>query len=387
MADAAASTESKDACVESPATLSTGVSEAEAADAAAARAAQAGRGVHNAPQSVKYQDGGESLKVAQYVVRKFLAGEGVPEDAEVTLTLHNYFYNVMHRVHVAGRDGSYALRVSNENAFGRTMTNARSELAWLAALHGAQGDTGVAVPRPVATADGAFVVPVAAGEGGSTRDRRCVMVEWLPGTLRYKVVTPALCEQAGRVMARLHRHVQGWTPPSWFELKPLEVLMSGPPYPTDADPAPHASSEVATAGAGSSAGAGAETAQSPPSKKLSPLVVDPTPEQIDIIKQATAFSEATLAACTKAGPSFCGTIHADLHFGNMLVRDDEVIQVSPPSTWMPLTVAVHNHGIHVQRSERLQLIDFDDCGTGPFIQDLGISLFYVQVRAVSTAWH
>lgn len=315
----------------------------DAVGGAAAIAAQAGRGVHNAPQSAKYQDGGESLNVARYVVRKFLAGEGVPDDAEVTLTLHNYFYNVMHRVRVAGREGSYALRVSNENAFGRTLTNARSELAWLAALHAAQAETGVPVPRPVSTREGEYVISVAAGEGGSTRDRRCVMVEWLPGTLRYKVVTPALCEQAGRVMASLHKHVQGWAPPTWFELKPLEVLMSGPPYPTEGTRAssPPASDGTATtcAGAGGTAGAGAGTAASgvdaASGKKLSPLVVDPTPAQIEMIKQATAFSEATLAACTKAGPAFGGTIHADLHFGNMLVRDDEVIQVGVCRLWLP----------------------------------------------------
>ena len=294
----------------------------------------AGEGVHNNPQSTKYQDGGESRKVAEHVVRMFLDAEEppVPADAEVELVLFNYLYNVMHKVTVKGR-GSYALRVSNENAFGKTLLNARSEMAWLSALHASQAATGVVVPRPVPVVSGEYVVEVKAGEGGSTRDRRCVMVEWLPGALCYKVITPELCEQAGKVMARLHEHASSWTPPEWFTLQPLEMLMCGAPWEA-------ASEEAGKAPSGASAA-------------LKPLIVTSTAEQVETYKQAYALSKETLALCEALGHGCVGTIHADLHFGNMLVREDGTIQV----------------------------IDFDDCGHGPFAQDMGITLFYLQVRS------
>jgi Ser/Thr protein kinase RdoA (MazF antagonist) len=166
------------------------------------------------------------------------------------------------------------------------------------------------------------VVPARDGEGlvaaGGTW---CVLFDWAPGRPpREDVLEPHLFAQLGALAARMHRHARDWRRPPWFTR-----------HAWDAD---GCLGPAARWGRWED-GAGVGTAERA------------------VLAPAAALLRRRLAAFG-TGPDRFGLIHADMRAANLLV---------PP----------------VPRPDgEVVLLDFDDCGWGWFLYDLGAALSFVE---------
>jgi Ser/Thr protein kinase RdoA (MazF antagonist) len=86
-----------------------------------------------------------------------------------------------------------------------------SELTWLAAL---RRDAGVPVPEPLPTLNGELMTRVTVP--GVKGPRNCSLLRWVRGRRLTKRVRPQHLRAQGQLMARLHNHAAGWTPPEGF---------------------------------------------------------------------------------------------------------------------------------------------------------------------------
>ncbi|SHN28810.1 phosphotransferase enzyme family protein [Cryptosporangium aurantiacum] len=201
-----------------------------------------------------------------------------------------------------------------------------SELAWLDAL---RTEAGVRTPRVVAATNGSRVVTVADPAGGPPRD--CVLFEFLPGREPREDNLVADFEPLGALTARMHQHARTWQRPPGFVR-----------FHWDAD-----------AAFGTPAGPGRWGAW-----RAAPGI-GPAEEAV------LARLEATLRDRLRrfgSGPDRYGLIHADLRLANLLVAEGTGVSV----------------------------IDFDDCGFGWYLYDLGAALSFVEhlpeVPEVIDAW-
>jgi Ser/Thr protein kinase RdoA (MazF antagonist) len=146
------------------------------------------------------------------------------EPTRVRLLLHGY--NTTYRVDSA--DGRrFALRL---NVLPRkTVANLDAEMAWLAAL---TADTGVPVPVPLATREGALHTSVHSVMLGG--DVPVVMMSWLPGPDLEQLTVPA-GRALGRLAAALHTHAEGWELPAGAELPAIDTVLMNVPYQLDVD--------------------------------------------------------------------------------------------------------------------------------------------------------
>jgi Ser/Thr protein kinase RdoA (MazF antagonist) len=92
----------------------------------------------------------------------------------------------------------------------RTVTEIQAELAWLVAL---RAEIGPRVPEPVPARDGSLVT---VAEVDTEERRLCVLLRWLPGEFRHRDLTPTNLAAVGELMAHLHDHAGGLSPPSGF---------------------------------------------------------------------------------------------------------------------------------------------------------------------------
>lgn len=215
----------------------------------------------------------------------------------------NHGENTTFRVNAAR--GAFMLRVCRPGY--QSAAALESELDWLEAL---RRDTALRVPRPLCDAQGVRVQHVAA-VAGVPQGRSCVLFEWIPGVRRRKR-TPAQLRRVGRVMAELHAHALGWTPPATFARPRLD-------------------------------GAGQLGARCPVGR-VDEVAQDLEPRVYARLCEARARLEARIDALgMPAGHS--GLIHADLHGGNILFDG-------------PVTA----------------VIDFDDCAFGHHLADLAVAL-------------
>ncbi|EXG80172.1 phosphotransferase enzyme family protein [Cryptosporangium arvum] len=197
----------------------------------------------------------------------------------------------------------------------------------LAWLDALRTEAGVRTPRVIPALDGARVVTVPDPSGGPARE--CVLFEFLPGREPREDDLVADFEPLGALTARMHVHARSWTRPPGFVR-----------FHWDAD-----------AAFGTAAGPGRWGAwRSAPG-------VGPAEEAV------LARLEATLRERLRrfgTGPERYGLIHADLRLANLLVAD----------------------GVSV--------IDFDDCGFGWYLYDLGAALSFVEhlpeIPEVIDAW-
>jgi Ser/Thr protein kinase RdoA (MazF antagonist) len=215
-------------------------------------------------------------------------------------------FNTIFRLNIP--DGRrYVLRVNYPNE--RTLTDIRSETAWLTAL---TRDTDLVVPEPVATRDGEFVVTAEAA--GVPEPRHCAMFGWINGR-NVRRPSKRTVYLMGETLARLHDHTDTFQPPPGFtDLTLDEVWAFGIPGRLNCD------------------------APDP----------DFTPERRVILRAATDRVQQAINQLyrDRSGLRF---LHADLHYGN----------------------------IRLQRG-RLNVLDFDDSAWGYPVQDIGISLYYLQ---------
>ena len=133
----------------------------------------------------------------------------LPSDASVEMI--NLSENATFRVDDPGAPRRWALRVHREGYHSEAAI--ASELAWLTAL---RRDGAAITPVPQAGRDGKLVQSV--GHRAMARPRNVVLFDWEQG------VEPSESDEAirqwfevlGETTARMHRHVQTWTPPHYF---------------------------------------------------------------------------------------------------------------------------------------------------------------------------
>jgi Ser/Thr protein kinase RdoA (MazF antagonist) len=174
------------------------------------------------------------------------------------------------------------------------------------------------------------------GEGLVAAGRTwCVLFEWAPGRHpRDDVLEPHLFEQLGTLAARMHGHARGWRRPPWFTR-----------HAWDADgclgPAARWGRWEDGVGVG--------------------------PAERAVLAPAAALLRRRLAAFG-TGPDRFGLVHADMRAANLLV---------PPA-------------LADEYAGEVVLLDFDDCGWGWFLYDLGAALSFVEdsprVPALVDAW-
>jgi Ser/Thr protein kinase RdoA (MazF antagonist) len=120
--------------------------------------------------------------------------------------------NGIFRVDTAGGQ-KYIVRVTLPEG-GHGLEEIRSEMMWLAAL---RRDTGLGVPEPIATRDGALVTTVEVA--GVPEARHCAVFGWVPGPDLADRLTLENVSKMGELSARLHAHAERFVPPEGFWIK------------------------------------------------------------------------------------------------------------------------------------------------------------------------
>lgn len=247
-----------------------------------------------------------------------------------TVELLNVSENATYRVHDPATELTAALRV---HRLGYHPPGAiESELAWLDAL---REEAGIRTPRVLPTADGQRVVTVPDPTGGPARD--CVLFEFLPGRepAADRMVTDF--EPLGALTARMHEHARHWRRPAGFVR-----------FHWDAD-----------AAFGTPAGPGRWG-----DWRVSPGI---GPAEAEVLERL----EKTLRTRLRrfgTGPERYGLLHADLRLANLLVTEDDA---RPPTTVGSAPAAGPS-------GRQVSVIDFDDCGFGWYLYDLGAALSFVE---------
>lgn len=105
------------------------------------------------------------------------------------------------------KEGQYLLRIHDKKE--QPSDAVRLEMAWLNAI---RKDTGLPVPEPVPDPDGSLVVRHSTPDIIDARD--CTLLRWVKGRYVVKKIRPRHFRAQGRIMAQLHNHASGWTPPA-----------------------------------------------------------------------------------------------------------------------------------------------------------------------------
>jgi Ser/Thr protein kinase RdoA (MazF antagonist) len=157
--------------------------------------------------------------------------------------------------------------------------------------------------------------------------RQVVLFEWLPGAEPAEDQLPEKFELLGEICGRMHQHSRGWTRPASF------VRFSWD-YDTCVGATPRWGRWQDGIGVG--------------------------PDEHATLTRAAGVMQARLARFGKSADRF-GLIHADMRLANLLVNGPDI-----------------------------QVIDFDDCGFGWFLFDLGASLSFIEhdprVPGLCEAW-
>ena len=246
--------------------------------------------------------------------RAALPAYGLPPDAP--LTLLNVSENATFAVDDPASGTRTVLRVHRTGYHARAAIE--SELAWIAAL---RADGVVSTPPVLAALDGASVVTVRPGDGSSAEgrtageERHVVRFAWVDGEEPAGERLGEDFRRLGEVTARLHAHALGWAPPAGFTRFRWD-------YETSIGPRGHWGRWQDGLAVGAA--------------------------ELGLLTRLDHVLARRLAAFG-TGPDRFGLVHADLRLANLLVGGESV---------------------HV--------IDFDDCGFGWFLYDLGSSLSFIE---------
>jgi Ser/Thr protein kinase RdoA (MazF antagonist) len=192
-----------------------------------------------------------------------------------------------------------------------------AERVWTSALR----EAGLAAPEPLAARDGRAFVPQAVA--GTGEMRLVGVTRWIEGEVLDDFLAspdrtgerPLWFHRLGALVARTHLQSEAWTPPPGFARTRLDangLMGAAPRWGPFWD---HAALN---------------------------------PEDRDLVIRARDVLHARLSALP-LGPSVFGMIHADLHPGNLLVRDGD-----------------------------LAIIDFDDAAFGWRMYDIAVALTHQQ---------
>ncbi|MGW4640365.1 phosphotransferase enzyme family protein [Sphaerisporangium sp. NPDC004334] len=287
--------------------------------------------------------GGGVLGRVERVARRALRRYDVGPDAEVTLI--NVSENATFLVADAGR--RLILRVHRLGYHSRQAI--ASELDWLTAL---REEAGVPTPRVVPALDGSRVVGVA-DPGAAPRD--CVMFAHVPGAEPAEHRLGEHFGPLGAITARMHLHARRWRRPASFTR-----------FHWDEDaafgPRPRWGRWQDGAGVGR--------------------------EEHAVLGRLEAALRDRLTRFGK-GPERYGLIHADLRLANLLVGG--AASGGRAATAAPPGGAGHpgesTAGAAVPSPDArpvdpgtagVTVIDFDDCGFGWYLYDLGAALSFIE---------
>jgi Ser/Thr protein kinase RdoA (MazF antagonist) len=241
-----------------------------------------------------------------------------PEAPELVALSENVTFRVTDR-----RDGgAYVLRLHRPGY--HTPAELDSERIWTRALAAA----GIAVPVPLTTRDGGDYVGVSVASLGQRR--QAGMTRWIEGELLSDVlrrsgdvaVSEHYFEQLGAIEAAMHNQSSSWCPPPAFRRHAVDAdgLMGDAPF-------------------------------------WGPFWDHPafSPDERRLVVETRNRIRSTTRRLGR-DPSVYGVIHADLHPGNLLVKDD-----------------------------RLTVIDFDDTAFGWHVYDIAVGLFFHQTSPLFEA--
>lgn len=263
----------------------------------------------------------------EQIARDALAAYGLSGQTE--LTLLNISENTTYRLDDPWTGERSVLRVNRPGY--HSPDAIRSELSWVRAL---RADGVVSTPEVLPALDGSLVASGAHPDG---ERRNVVRFAWVEG------VEPAGARLAddfrtlGAIAARLHRHARTWTPPAGFTRFRWD-------YETSIGPRGHWGRWQDGMGVG--------------------------PAERSVLGRLDDVLRERLAAFGD-GPDRFGLVHADMRLANLLVDAPADVPAG-------------------ERSGEVSVIDFDDCGLGWFMYDLGSSLSFIehdpQVPALIDAW-
>lgn len=199
----------------------------------------------------------------------------------------------------------YLLRIHGPGY--QTAAAIASELEWLKAL---RRDTDLAAPEPVSTLEGEQLTEASVPD--MPEPRTCSLLRWMNGRTYRRPHTTHLTA-IGEVMALLHNHTEGWSPPTGFTRRRLDWDgLFGKDAGFDVSP-----QEIWTS------------------------LPRPYAELFEVVAERVRQAMHELGD----GPDVFGLIHADLHTKNILFSGKET-----------------------------KVIDFDDSGFGYRVYDMAVSL-------------
>jgi Ser/Thr protein kinase RdoA (MazF antagonist) len=269
------------------------------------------------------------------------------------LTLLNISENATFRLDDPETGGRSVLRVNRPGY--HSPDAIRSELAWVQAL---RADGVVSTPEVLPALDGS---PVASGAHPDGERRNVVRFAWVEGVEPAGARLVDDFRTLGAITARLHRHARTWTPPPGFTRFRWD-------YETSIGPRGHWGRWQDGMGVG--------TAERAVLGRLDDLLRD----------RLAAFGD---------GPDRFGLVHADMRLANLLVDPTPDLVDPTPDGALPgspagSAPAPDGDLPSQERPGEVSVIDFDDCGLGWFMYDLGSSLSFIehdpQVPALIDAW-
>ncbi|MFJ5926450.1 phosphotransferase enzyme family protein [Kitasatospora sp. NPDC092948] len=138
------------------------------------------------------------LEQLEALTRAALAEQYGLDGTAARMDVQQYEDNAVWRVTPPG-SGSFVARLSVRD--GRPAHQQRSEMRWLERLAASRT---VAVPEPVTTTNGNYVVPVEVP--GHDEPSTLAVLHWLPGTAEPPYRRPGVAEEMGSATAHLHQN-------------------------------------------------------------------------------------------------------------------------------------------------------------------------------------
>jgi len=255
----------------------------------------------------------------QAIARDASRAYGIGPDA--VLTLLNVSENATYAVDDPAAGVRSVLRVHRPGYHSRAAIE--SELAWIDAL---RAEAVVATPAVLPTPDGARVVEARHPDGEL---RHVVRFAWVTGQEPHGARLVDDFRELGAVTARLHVHARNWQRPAGFTRFRWD-------YDTSIGPNGHWG------------------------RWQDGMAVGPA--ELEILGRLDATLRERLAAFG-TGPGRFGLVHADMRLANLLV-DPAGVRAA--------------HAAGPDQGAGVNVIDFDDCGFGWFMYDLGSSLSFIE---------
>jgi Ser/Thr protein kinase RdoA (MazF antagonist) len=282
------------------------------------------------------------------IARDALRASGIGADA--VLTLLNVSENATYAIDDPATGGRSVLRVHRPGY--QTRTAIESELAWIAAL---RAEHVVSTPEVLPTLDAGLV---SVGRHPDGEQRHAVRFAWVPGREPAGGRLVDDFHVLGAIAARLHEHARRWQRPAWF-------VRFAWGYEESVGPRGHWGRWQDGMAVGREEHA------------------------------ALARLDGTLRRRLGAfgtGPDRFGLVHADMRLANLLVDVDQPSAgacTAQTSTAQISSGQISTEG-HAAASRDVTVIDFDDCGFGWYLYDLGSSLSFmeddVRVPELVDAW-